>query len=668
MKFSELDIQSFTDLSFHVSCREETTGLFKWELAPHMLTYLQELLNISSYMSFSNLMKVHIRGGTGLGTELYTSLFGESNSFSKWLPTGNSILFDETFKYEKAASNRHCTLYFSPIKPSDRPRIPREEGLTCQIFISSYSGDNPKNLKVFARDIRNGILVNWENFPRKGAVYIVYLMQGEDVIFESEILDSNTTSYTIPESALSVGAFKVKVVHQILANIRGSWYGKSKYSDGQLRDLRHSSISEEITITDRAPKILSLEPSGVEVNRDKPVVISWSSEEQDFYNLNVNGITYFGASEKTITLPPGTLRAGQNTMTLSVGNYVENVVKSIEKTVFFQAYEKPLTPAQDDKTLYSTATPTFNWKSTDQVAYRLKVWRGSQLLVDTLEVAGVAKSYRMTYVLQNNTDYIVEMAIKNQKNLWSDYSRKTIRTRFEVLSAPRISVFTDDLGNIIVNANNTSHPNFEKTEIWRKTDFQDWHRMAINLPLISSFRDNTVGANTTYYYKALTYSKEGGVSESEIRTKKVSILRAFFVDIENLKSNHSWHSGSPESIAKFKKILDKAIVHYDGKRAPDIEIGEAFYTVGTFSLMFKTYEEYKRFYHFVENAKLLLYRDEVGRKIYGHVTDWGLEEETTVGYLKISFTFTESHFVEKDIYDASKPLQLNNQGEGWGFV
>ena len=101
------------------------------------------------------------------------------------------------------------------------------------------------------------------------------------------------------------------------------------------------------------------------------------------------------------------------------------------------------------------------------------------------------------------------------------------------------------------------------------------------------------------------------------------------------------------------------------KKPPDMERGVADYTVASFSVAFKNYTEFKNFEYFAEKAKLLLFRDRIGHKLYGHITEWGDEQELAVGYIKISFTFTESYFIETDIYDGKTTSKLVRLDEGW---
>ena len=145
----------------------------------------------------------------------------------------------------------------------------------------------------------------------------------------------------------------------------------------------------------------------------------------------------------------------------------------------------------------------------------------------------------------------------------------------------------------------------------------------------------------------------------------MNIDRSFFVDIESNKSIYLGYSFSEIQDIKIKRIQDRKTVLYQGKSAPDIEIGESDYKQISVNLAFKTYQEFKTFEYFIDKSKVLMFKDKIGRKIYCCVSSWGDEESNTFGFVGITLNLVEVNFIEKDIFDGGRKLRLIKLDEGW---
>lgn len=683
MKVSEIKIsKAKANISF-ISAGEN--GKYTGTFIDGHITFFENLIAAAVTPSTKNWMKLTIgieaRSGNGKYCRGYLSgtVFGENFSADEQIYLGKNYnsYYDEQIEktFPEIRANPNITLNF--IKSNGEGTLPRDSS-DFNAYVWANISIHPERyitgvISHIGSNVRSNIVVKFDGniAYEKGFYYVVkvYKKGGKELLYESDLIDDRKYMHTIKRGTLPVNTEMYAVMEfYYLIHCNGAWFSKNynEFEDGK-EDIFSTAIQEEETFTliDTAPKILSLEPDNVEVNKDKTVVVSWTSKYQETYELSVNDTVYSGTTEKSVTLPPKTLKSGSNSITLKIKNVVDGVEDVDSKTVTFTAYGKPSIPIINAKTIYGTANPTFYWDSEEQVAYHVKVTNNENVIVDTGEVAGTNKLYTLTTPLANNTSYDIQVAIKNQKGLWSDFAKKTIQISFSTLPVPNIVLLTDNQGNIIVNVTNDSNTDFSYAEIWRKTEFTDWIRMAINLPLISSFCDSTVASKMIYHYKAMVYTQEGGVTESEIKSIEVDIPYDFFVDVENMQTITMGYTLNENSAVKFKRIIDKQIIHYDGKEAPDMERGVADYTVASFSVAFKDYSEFKNFEYFAEKAKLLLFRDRTGHKIYGHITAWGDEEELAVGYIKISFTFTESHFIETDIYDGGRKSKLIRLDEGW---
>ena len=430
-----------------------------------------------------------------------------------------------------------------------------------------------------------------------------------------------------------------------------------------------ASVEKEFsfTVTADNPTITALDPNNVDVNIDKPVVITWNTvPAQSKFVLKANDTTYTGTTIMGVTVPVGVFNTNANTISVTATRYILGQILTGTKTVTFNGYGKPTAPTFDEKTIYNTALPVFHWTSKEQTAYQVQVIEGNNsVYIDSGEVVSTDSFYKVLKSLKNKTKYIVKAKIRSKFGLWSDYTQKEITTSFDVIAPATLTLFEDTDGGIIINTTNQDNAKFARSEVWRKDDFSDWKRIGYNLPLVSSFKDNTIASGIKYYYKAITFTQSGGASESEIKTYSMNIDRSFFVDIESNKSIYLGYSFSETQDIKIKRIQDRKTVLYQGKSAPDIEIGESDYKQISVNLAFKTYQEFKAFEYFIDSSKVLMFKDKIGRKIYCCVTSWGEEESNTFGFVGITLNLVEVNFIEKDIFDGGRKLRLIKLDEGW---
>lgn len=429
------------------------------------------------------------------------------------------------------------------------------------------------------------------------------------------------------------------------------------------------SVEKEFSFTVAAdnPTITALDPNNIDVNIDKPVVITWNTvPAQSKFVLKANDTTYTGTTIMGITVPVGVFHTNTNTISVTATRHILGQTLTGSKTVTFNGYGKPTAPIFDEKSIYNMALPVFHWTSKEQTAYQVQVVEdNNNVVVDSSEVVSTDNFYKVSKSLKNKTKYTVKSRIRSKFGLWSDYAQKEITTSFDVIAPATLALFEDIDGGIIINTSNQDNAKFAKSEVWRKDDFSDWKRIGYNLPFVSSFKDNTIASGIKYYYKAITFTQSGGASESEIKTYSMNIDRSFFVDIESNKSIYLGYSFSEIQDIKIKRIQDRKTVLYQGKSAPDIEIGESDYKQISVNLAFKTYQEFKTFEYFIDKSKVLMFKDKIGRKIYCCVSSWGDEESNTFGFVGITLNLVEVNFIEKDIFDGGRKLRLIKLDEGW---
>lgn len=427
-------------------------------------------------------------------------------------------------------------------------------------------------------------------------------------------------------------------------NTKGSTEFKLLYAN----TWNNHQTSQTIILTRTEPKIIAIEPNGVTANRDVIIPITWSTENQQSFTLEVDGNVYTGTTSKGVNIPAGTIKSlGTKQIALSI-KYQSSwgEVRTDRKVVTFIATGKPKAPRLDEHTHYDKALPTFTWVSEDEyVQYHIQVLNSENEVVDdSNHVVGNDGSYTCQTILSNQTTYTVQVKVKTAYGYWSDWATKTFTTDFIMANKPTIRVFSSN-NSIIVNSFTKYSEPFDYCDIYRRTEHGKWVRIAHKLDNDISFKDHYVGKEK-YYYKVASVSTSGGINDSDIASATVEIRNFNFVNVENLNNNIEF-VGNPE--VQITDVFESVSNEYAGVFAPIFEEGEHNYRTGSCSFVCPK-ELYDQFKLMISNSKVLMYRDCRGEKIYCKVTGNIPRHKFAQDWITISFKFVEVPFIEQDTY------------------
>lgn len=420
-----------------------------------------------------------------------------------------------------------------------------------------------------------------------------------------------------------------------------------------------NTLAEPVTFTPAPPIVHGLEPDGIDVNIQTPKVISWHSDKQTKFTLKINDTQYTGTNERSLTVPANTLIKGVNRLNLEVWNGIG----STTVTATFRGYGKPTLPIFDSKNIYNAAKPKIKWTTDEQHIYQFQIFKGIEKIYDTGEVISSAQEHQVTQILENKTTYTVKVKVKNDKGLWSDLAQKDIEISYVALEPATLTLFETN-SQIVINVNNPENEAFAKCEVYRKTAYTPWRRIAKNAPIQTSFADNLIASNTEYSYKVISYDKQGGATESEIKTAKIKLKTEQFINLDGMEFLPRVYTTKDTGFT-LQKVQDKTIMKFEGMTAPMIESGEKDYSVLKCSAAFLNFEDYKQFKYIADNAQVIMFRSALGHLIYGQVTSWGDESAISSGLVTINFTFTEVNFIESEIYDGGMTLRIIRLDAGY---
>lgn len=216
------------------------------------------------------------------------------------------------------------------------------------------------------------------------------------------------TSVSIPHSTLTTGLhkFRVRVAY------------KDRWSDWK---------EYTANLTETLPSIGAFEPDGVITERDNPIRIWWTSQNQSKWKLVIDDTTtYTGTTEKEKILVAGALQTGKHSMVLTV-TYVTSasVEKHITKKAEWIVQGKPPIPTITSLDTFTSSRPLFTWDTQDQQGYILDVLKDNIIVYSTDWQNGLVTEHKVLEYLPNGA-YTIRVKIINQFSLESDYGSKQI--------------------------------------------------------------------------------------------------------------------------------------------------------------------------------------------------------------------------------------------------
>lgn len=408
------------------------------------------------------------------------------------------------------------------------------------------------------------------------------------------------------------------------------------------------------TLTGTRVAITSLEPNGVNQLKSSNIKLSFGGANITNYSIlaKQNGVTKWSTSGKNTSgaisfnfqMVKNLFDIGNVELELTCtynGQYYSNTVS---QTATFLVYGNPSKPTIISEQTYTTPTPTINFSCADAyISYQVEVdsIRGT-------ETFGTPNKYKIPNALSNNKYHTFKVRVKNQYQLWSEWSSVTFLISYAELETPVINAYDDSNNNsIVVNVESIAQSNFHNHSIFRSEDGQIWTEIATQLDLSDSFTDLTCASDILYYYKARANDVNGGIKDSEIVSCKCKFERSVLSVPFSQKSLTLEYFGDEESINKqIANNTERTFIRVCGLKQPKSKRSNVKYKSFNLNLAFKTKDAYEAFMKF-EDEEILLFRDKKGLKMYCDMSITG--EQDMLYYFKIvSIELTEVYYKEGD--------------------
>jgi hypothetical protein len=317
----------------------------------------------------------------------------------------------------------------------------------------------------------------------------------------------------------------------------------------------------------------------------------------------------------------------------------------------FFAGDKPANPTIIDPTngaIVPVANPVVRWSSVGQTAYHVKLLDSNNNLLWELQANSPNKAQTVLYDLQNNTDYKIQVAIKNADNLWSDFVTSNIHVSYTPPAVPIVTT-TKGEGIIIVSIDNPTptgtEPNVPYNDLYRRKQGETtWTRIATNIPADASFVDYTPTSGQVYEYFVRAWGDNGTYSDSSVVSESISLTGVWLHEADN----------PLETLHQFKLVSERsenwqptaAMMQFAGRRLPIAEYDDTEQrSVSVKITILKNSDDREAIERLIRSKNTLCYRDARGRKMFCHVFQLPVDDERYGN--TVSLTFEEVSYTEE---------------------
>jgi hypothetical protein len=463
------------------------------------------------------------------------------------------------------------------------------------------------------------------------------------------LTSSGATSYTYdftnePETSLA----KIRI-----RAYDGTSYGPWDESDGVFT-IQHN----------QAPTVpTNLSPSGgTPKDRASVIHLSWqhndaNGDPQAQFDLQwrkQGDATWNDVSQVTTNqcwdAPAGTFPKG--TIEWRVRTYDQAGLSSPYSDIqTFFAGDKPANPTVTDPIDGATvpvARPTVQWSSVGQTAYHVKVLDVAEALLWETQANSPNKAQTVLYDLQNNTDYKIQVAIKNADNLWSDFVTSNIHVSYTPPAVPIVAT-TKGEGIITISIDNPTptgtEPNVSYNSVFRRKQGEStWIRIATNIPADASFVDYTPASGQVYEYFVRAWGDNGTYSDSSVVSESISFIGVWLHDTTDPSTLHQFKYDGDGRSENWQPTA--AMMQFAGRRLPIAEYDDTEQRSVSVKLsLLKDSGDLEALEGLIYSKSTLCYRDARGRKMFCHAFGLPIEDEFYGN--TVSITFEEVSYTEE---------------------
>lgn len=426
----------------------------------------------------------------------------------------------------------------------------------------------------------------------------------------------------------------------------GASYGPWDESDGVFT-IVHNQAPTSPT---------NLSPNGITIDRASNQRFSWqhndpnSNDPQSKFDLQwrlQGSSTWYDIGQVTINqfydfvannFPRGTIE-------WRVRTYDQAGLSSPYSDIAtFFAGDKPSQPTiVSPGEAVAVANTTVQWSSDGQIGYALTVKDSYGATVFNVERNSTNKAETITYDLANQSEYTIELKIKNADGLYSDADTQAISVSYTPPAIPDIATLKGDSFiqiNITDPEPTGTQPAVLYHDIYKEIDGK-FVRIATNVA--NQYKDYAVASGENARYFVRTFGDNNTFSDTITFSESISFIGVWLHvvdDPENTVNQFKYDGGGRSS----SWGLENAVHKFQGRKFPVIEIEEMEEYSIDFNLSIMDDPERKALERIIYSKQTICYRDGRGRKAFSIFTgapltdEFGKRYSTSLSLLKIDYS------------------------------
>lgn len=281
-----------------------------------------------------------------------------------------------------------------------------------------------------------------------------------------------------------------------------------------------------------------------------------------------------------------------------------------------------------------TARPVVSWSAFSQQVYQLQILSGDTIVYDSGVVPGInIRSHKITAWLADGT-YTIQMRIKNEYDMWSDWGSTTVTISTVKPDKPSITLQRSAYG-VEINA----------TGLIYRSDYNKDDYICIGTAT-GVYHDNTVASGKEYKYFVRAVSENDTFEDSDIKFIQSEFNYALIAPVSDLTNVFTFlHGLDGPPKRTYNRQTGGTTVQYAGRKYPVWEPTDHVSAGLSLQFYLETWDKVKAFTEIYDLNNTVLYRDGKGRKMYGTLNNLSVKDDI-LGYI-ISFTLDQVDYREE---------------------
>lgn len=330
-------------------------------------------------------------------------------------------------------------------------------------------------------------------------------------------------------------------------------------------------------------------------------------------------------------LSPDTLPSGAILWRARTYNEYDEASLYSDAMAFFSV-GKPVTP--QIQTIENKPRPKISWGAENQQLFQIQIEKAGILLFDTGELAGVGMRMHKLKVFLSDGNYKAKVRIKNQYDLYSDWSERSFDINTTKPNAPEIEIFSIRNGQRIES-------DTEGAIVYRKNELEDFF-YPVGIITGGHYNDYATMNGIRYEY-FVRKDNESSYCDSSIVTK-VARVSCFVLSDSKYKEVIEFKYGIKAENKELSFNKNVSLLQYAGRSNPVAESNGSLNESITIELFCDSIKKERELQRILKLSNMVLLRDKEDL-MYCNISGYKRKQHS-IGYV-VNFVATKVDYSEE---------------------